>query len=914
MSKIKVHTLAKKHGIKSAEFVKHLASIGFPVTSYQASLEEWDIPIIEMRLMQGGIIEDPDAVAEKSGDSAASGDAMSWDELMTAAATSTEAASAEEDEKDEEAPAEEIAEVPTAEIEEPEAVEPEIAVEPPAETTTIETPEDSAEVKAEVKPNELAAVTDVDEVAAVTDVDEVNAEVVTEVTAAPETPAEPKAEAAAKAPSDAPAQTGKPGEKTVQAKKVAKPKDPKGPVPKPAKRSATKLGKIDLAALGLAKSQIAGKKKGSTFTDIRDRESARRRDQRSKQRDAQRDRRRGKHRPKHVSTVDRKGDVVLEMPVTVKSFSLATGIPSGDILRQLFDLDIMATINQVIDSDTLELLADEYEIGISIKEETDIEAELMEEILAGRHQVDETSLKPRRPVIAFLGHVDHGKTSLIDAIRSTRIAAKEAGGITQHIGAYVAELADGREVTILDTPGHAAFSAMRARGAQTTDIVVLVVAADDGIKPQTLEAINHAREAKTPVVVALNKCDTVGANPEKVKAELATQGLQAEDWGGETGIVEVSALKKQGIDALLERILLEAEVMNLTAHAKGDAIGTVLEAKVETGKGKVAHVLIQDGTLKPKDVVLVGHTFGKIRLLFDHNGKPCKEAGPSTPVEVLGLDSLPSIGEKLYALKDLKAAKAVAEKRLLHRTELERASKGGVTLSNLFEKLDESVTEKLRFVVKTDVQGSAEVLVNTLKEMSSDEVIVEIVHQGVGGVSLTDIQLASTADAIVIAFNVKPEGKARKEAERVGVEIRQYEVIYDVVDDVAKAVAGLLTPDKIEKVVGQLEVLEVFTSSRWGTIAGSRVLSGFIKRSCRARVIRDGKVVIETPVDSLRHFKDDVREVKEGNECGVKLVDFSEILAGDTIEAIEMVEIARTLEDAQLASLDKSEKATASNS
>ena len=906
MGKIKVHTLAKKHGIKSAEFVKHLANIGFPVTSYQASLDEWDIPVIEMRLIQGRIIEDPDAVTEKASDSAGSGDAMSWDDLMKAApAPDTSAPEDDAEVVDEETvAAQDDAVETTEEIPAPETTE-------VVETEATETPAENPEV-----PEATEAATEdeaIDEAPSV--IEGTKAEDPQEEDPQEEaTPEEDPQEEATVTKSEGAPADDKPKDESGKSTTIPASKAPKGPVPKPGKSAATKLGKIDLAALGLAKSQLSGKKKGSTFTDIRDRESARRRDQRSKQREAQRDRRRGKGRPKHVSTIDRKGDVTLEAPVTVKSFSLATGIPSGDILRQLFDLDIMATINQVIDGETLELLADEYEIGIRIKEETDIEAELMEEILAGRHAVDDSSIKPRRPVIAFLGHVDHGKTSLIDAIRSTRVAAKEAGGITQHVGAYVAELSDGREVTILDTPGHAAFSDMRARGAQTTDIVVLVVAADDGIKPQTLEAINHARAAATPVVVALNKIDTVGANTEKVKAELANHGLQAEDWGGETGIVEVSALKKQGIDDLLERVLLEAEVMNLSAHAKGDAIGTVLEAKVETGKGKVAHVLIQDGTLKPKDVVLVGHTYGKIRLLFDHNGKPCKEAGPSTPVEVLGLDSLPSIGEKLYALKDLKAAKAVAEKRLLHRTEIERASKGGVTLSNLFEKLDESVTEKLRFVVKTDVQGSAEVLVNTLKEMSSDEVIVEIVHQGVGGVSLTDIQLASTAEAIVIAFNVKPEGKARKEAERVGVEIRPYNVIYDVVDDVEKAIAGLLAPDKVEKIVGQLEVLEVFTSSRWGTIAGSRVLSGFIKRICRARVIRDGKVIVEAQVDSLRHFKDDVREVKEGNECGVKLVDFSAIQAGDTIEAIEMVEIARTLEDAQLASIDKEEKAAAADS
>jgi len=822
LGKVKVFALAKKLGFKSAEFVDILKNIGFPVNSYQASLEEWDVPIIEERLRKGGLLKDGDGTDGAGlGNGPGSGKPLTWDALAAAAQTEAKENEAEDEEETEETP------VPTAS---PSVTEP-VPVQPISPAPTPE----------------------------------------------PEVG------------------TGSPSSPT--------------PSPKPTrKRAATKLGKIDLQKLGLIKSQHQKSKRGSTFTEVRDRDSARRRDQRSRQRDKLKARRQGKVAPTQVSTLARKKDVVLSEPVNVKSFSESTGIGASTLLRSLMKMGVMATINATVDKDTVEILADEFGLNVQYRAEQDIEAELIGEIMAARQAVDEDSLSSRAPVIAFLGHVDHGKTSLIDAIRDSRIAGKEAGGITQHIGAYRVELSDGRPLTVLDTPGHAAFTSMRARGAHTTDIVVLVVAADDGVMPQTEEAIAHAREAKCPIVVAINKVDAKGANPEQVKSQLSGLGLQAEDWGGEVGMVEVSALKKQGVDNLLERILLEAEVLEAKAHTKGDALGTVIEAKVEKGKGKVVHVLVQDGTLRTRDVVLAGHTYGKIRLMFDHNGQPVKEAGPSTPVEILGLDDLPPIGEPFHVVSDMKAAKAVAEKRLLLKTEQERANKSKVTLQNVFEKLDESQAKRLRFVLKADVLGSLEVLKSTLEEMSTDEIIVDIVHSAVGAVTETDVLLASTAGAIVIAFHIAPDNKARKLAEREGVEIRRHEVIYDLTDEVQQALEGMLEPDTVEEVIGLAEVLDIFSSSRWGSIAGCRIVQGLAKKSCEGRLLRDGKVIHQAPLSSLRHFKDDMREVKEGKECGIKLENFEDIQVGDTIEMIEKVQKARTLEDAQTVS--STEKAT----
>jgi translation initiation factor IF-2 len=869
LSKVKVFTLAKRYGYKSADFVEVMRKIGFPVSSYQASVEEWDVPIIEERLRKGGLLQDGEGGGEeKKKEKDAAGGASSWDALVKQA------------QKTESAPAEE-AEEPVAAAPEP-APTPEPAPEPePEPVAEVEEPAPAAEPAAE-EPEPVAAAQE------------------------PEPVAEPEAPAPKQTPTPRPAEPAA-AEKVVESNADGSPTSVKAqapeapPAPKP-KGSATRVGRIDLAALGLIKSQQEQRKRGNTFTDMRDRESARRRDMRQKQRERQRDRRQGKLRPKQVSTAERKSDVVLELPITVKSFSVATGIAVNHLMPALMKLGVMTNINSTLDADTIELLAAEFEIGVKVKEPTDLEKELMAEIMAARHAVDESSMQSRPPVIAFMGHVDHGKTSLIDALRETRIANREAGGITQHVGAYIAVLPNGKQVTILDTPGHEAFTAMRQRGASATDIAVLVVAADDGVMPQTEEAVAHARQAGTPIVVAINKSDLPGANPEQVRAQLAGLGLQDEAWGGDVGMVEVSALKKDGLDTLLERVLLEAELLDLKAHAKGDAIGTVIEAKLEKGKGKVASVLIQDGTLKAKDVVLAGPTYGKIRLMFDHNGKPLKQAGPSTPVDLLGLEELPPVGETIYVVDDLRAAKSVADKRALMAKEEDLAKGSGVTLQNLFEKIDESNAEHLRLVLKADVQGSLEVLKQMLLEMSSDEVIVDVILAGVGGVSLTDVQLADTASAVILAFGVPTEGKAKKEAERLKVEVRSYDVIYELLEEVENAIDGMLEPDTVEQVVGHAEVLAMFRSSRWGTIAGCRVTDGVIRRSSYARVLRDGQLLLEAPLSSLRHFKDDVREVAEGNECGLKVGDFEGLQEGDIIEAVDYVQVERTLEEVKAGS------------
>ena len=972
MSKVKVFTLAKQFGYKSAEFVDILHNIGFPVSSYQASVEEWDVPVIEERLRKGGLLKSEGDGENAGADSAkkkdGNGGPLSFADIaaqMEASTDEPEEAPAEpvvEPEPVVEAsepepevveavseevvePAEEVAEPveevvePVAEVveetppaeavapepepapeptpepepvqgveEEPKAVEPPPQAPAPTPTPTprsakIIAPPRGAKKAAKGKPTEP---TPAPQAAASAPAKEAAPKPTPAAKSSPQPPTPKPAAAKGKDGGKGPAKTGGKGKPGDGRKSAKAPAGANAPTPKP-KRAARKVGKIDLAALGLIKSQHEEKKRSTTFSDIRDRVASTRREQRTRQREAMRARRQGKVGPKKVSTVARKKDVVLQSPVTVKGFSTATGISANDIVRKLMQMGIMASFNAPLEADAVELLAEEMDINIQYREEADIEKELMEEVMAHRKAVDDSTLAPRQPVIAFLGHVDHGKTSLIDVIRESRVAGKEAGGITQHVGAYMVQLPSGQGMTILDTPGHKAFTEMRARGAQTTDIVVLVVAADDGVMPQTEEAISHAKAAGTPMVVAINKIDATGANPEHVKSQLANLGLQPEDWGGETGMIEVSALRKQNIDGLLERVLLEAEVLDLKAHARGDALGTILEAKLETGRGKMITVLVQDGTLRVKDVMLAGPTYGKIRLMFDHNGKPVKTAGPATPVEISGLDELPEVGDMFYVVKDAKAAKQVAEKRLLHKTELVRASQSKISLSNIFAKIDESRAKHLRFVIKADVQGSAEVLKNTLKEMSTDEVIIDIVHAAVGGVSETDVTLAQTAEGIVIAFGVNPDGKAKRAAEREGVEIRRYDVIYDLVDDIEKSIEGLLAPDTFEEECGHGEVLEVFRSSRWGSIAGVQITSGVVRRSNKVRVIRGGRTVYESTLESLRRFKDDVREVQEGNECGLKIVNFDDIKNGDELEFIEVVEKARSLEEVQAGASEEAE-------
>ncbi len=833
--KIKVFKLAKQYGFKSADFVGVLKKVGFPVTSYQASLDAWDVPIIEERLLKGGLIEASQATAIESPE-ATEEEGDGWN-IDVEPAPETPEVEAEE-------PIEE-------EVEAPEPVEDEIVAE--GEESTPGETEGESKPAEEDEPEPQEAVTDP------------VAEASTDET--PATPATPK---------DAP-------EPSLTPKPSGKVK------PRP---GATRVGKIDLAALGLVKADHAKGRGKVTFTDIRNRETTRRRDQRTRQRDRLKSQ---KGVEKQVSTVARKGDVVLAPPVTPKTFSTATGIGVSELMGSLMKLGVMVNMNAELDTETIELLSNEFEISVRMKEREDAEDALMAEIESARQAADDSDLQGRPPVITFMGHVDHGKTSLIDAIRQAKVADGEAGGITQHIGAYSVETNSGQSITIIDTPGHEAFTQMRARGAKTTDVAVLVVAADDGVMPQTEEAAAHAREAGIPVVVAMNKVDASGANPEKVKAELANIGLQCEDWGGETGIVETSALRKTGLDDLLERVLLEAEVLEIKAHPHGQAMGIVLEGMVSEGKGKVAHILIQDGTLTPGDVVLCGDAYGKVRRIYDHNGKTVKSAGPSAPVEIIGLSELPTGGQKIFVVRDMKAAKEVAEKRaqLAREQELARTA---VAEDEFLEHIDAANRDQIRLIVKADVGGSLEVLKSALARMSNEKVAVEVIHSGVGAVTETDVMLAKTAEALVVAFNIAPDAKARRTAERERVELMRCNVIYDLTEAIEEMILGKIGPEFEEQVTGSAEVLALFKSSRWGSVAGCSVNDGVFRNSSHAHVIRDGKTIFSGKLASLRHLKDDVKEVKAGMECGLRVEEFDGVEVGDTVQAYDLIEIAPQLD------------------
>ncbi|MBO46284.1 MAG: translation initiation factor IF-2 [Planctomycetes bacterium] len=833
--KIKVFKLAKQYGFKSADFVGVLKKVGFPVTSYQASLDAWDVPIIEERLLKGGLIEASQATAIESPE-ATEEEGDGWN-IVVEPAPETPEVEAEE-------PIEE-------EVEAPEPVEDEIVAE--GEESTPGETEGESKPAEEDEPEPQEAVTD--------PVDEASTD---------ETPATPAT------PKDAP-------EPSLTPKPSGKVK------PRP---GATRVGKIDLAALGLVKADHAKGRGKVTFTDIRNRETTRRRDQRTRQRDRLKSQ---KGVEKQVSTVARKGDVVLAPPVTPKTFSTATGIGVSELMGSLMKLGVMVNMNAELDTETIELLSNEFEISVRMKEREDAEDALMAEIESARQAADDSDLQGRPPVITFMGHVDHGKTSLIDAIRQAKVADGEAGGITQHIGAYSVETNSGQSITIIDTPGHEAFTQMRARGAKTTDVAVLVVAADDGVMPQTEEAAAHAREAGIPVVVAMNKVDASGANPEKVKAELANIGLQCEDWGGETGIVETSALRKTGLDDLLERVLLEAEVLEIKAHPHGQAMGIVLEGMVSEGKGKVAHILIQDGTLTPGDVVLCGDAYGKVRRIYDHNGKTVKSAGPSAPVEIIGLSELPTGGQKIFVVRDMKAAKEVAEKRaqLAREQELARTA---VAEDEFLEHIDAANRDQIRLIVKADVGGSLEVLKSALARMSNEKVAVEVIHSGVGAVTETDVMLAKTAEALVVAFNIAPDAKARRTAERERVELMRCNVIYDLTEAIEEMILGKIGPEFEEQVTGSAEVLALFKSSRWGSVAGCSVNDGVFRNSSHAHVIRDGKTIFSGKLASLRHLKDDVKEVKAGMECGLRVEEFDGVEVGDTVQAYDLIEIAPQLD------------------
>jgi len=596
-----------------------------------------------------------------------------------------------------------------------------------------------------------------------------------------------------------------------------------------------------------------------------------------------------------VPVVERKPVVVGES-VTVQELAEKMKKSPAELIKRLLSMGLMATINQEIDSDTAVLLAGEFGFEVEVKITPDQETLLMQE-----PEEDPANLVPRPPVVTVMGHVDHGKTSLLDAIRKTNVTAGEAGGITQHIGAYQVEI-NQKRITFLDTPGHEAFTAMRARGAQVTDVVVLVVAADDGVMPQTVEAIHHAREAGVPIVVALNKIDKPGADTERIKQQLTEHGLVAEEWGGDTIFVPVSAVQGTGVGNLLEMILLVADLAELAANPARPARGTVIEAELDRGRGPVATVLVQNGTLKVGDVVVAGAAFGKVRAMIDDKGHRVKKATPSMPVAVLGFSEVPQAGDLFLVAPDEKVARSIAERRGTRKREEEMKGSARVTLDDLFKQIKEGQVKELRIVIKGDVQGSIEALKQSLERLSNDEVKVNVIYSGVGAISETDIMSASVANAIVMGFNVRPDVNARRAADQEKVDVRLYRVIYDAINDVQAAIVGMLEPEVREVVLGRVEVRKIYKVSRVGTIAGCYVTEGKVARDAGARLIRDGVVVYEGKLESLKRFKDDVREVAQGYECGIALDRYNEIQEGDIIETFTTESVKRELPNPPAAS------------
>jgi translation initiation factor IF-2 len=582
----------------------------------------------------------------------------------------------------------------------------------------------------------------------------------------------------------------------------------------------------------------------------------------------------------------------VEIPenIAVSELAKRLAIKGNEVVKVLFNMGAMVTINQVIDQDTAALVVEE--LGHVAKPTT--EADVDEQLLASEEKLtgDEVS---RPPVVTIMGHVDHGKTSLLDYIRRTHVADAEAGGITQHIGAYSVETEKG-VVTFLDTPGHAAFTAMRARGAQATDIVVLVVAADDGVMPQTIEAILHSKAADVPIVVAVNKIDRENSDIERVRNELSQHEVISEDWGGEQLFVNVSAKTGEGVDKLLESILLQAELMDLKAVADGPAQGLVIESSLEKGRGAVATLLVQGGTLKQGDMIIAGEEYGRIRNMFDEKQQSVKEAGPSSPAVVLGLSKTPSAGDDFLVVKNERKAREVAEFRRTKTREAKLASQQASKLEDMFSQMAEGSAEFISVIIKSDVHGSAEALRDALEKLSTDEVKVKVLSSGVGGITETDANLAAASNAVIIGFNVRADAAARSAIKESGVDVRYYSIIYEAIDDVKAALSGLLSPEIREQIVGLAEVKEVFSSPKLGDIAGSIVTEGYVKRALPIRVLRENVVIFEGELESLRRFKDDVNEVKSGTECGIGVKNYDNVQVGDQIECFERVEVARTLD------------------
>lgn len=593
----------------------------------------------------------------------------------------------------------------------------------------------------------------------------------------------------------------------------------------------------------------------------------------------------GRQQTQVVETPDK---ITFSGTLTVGDLSKKLGKEPSELIKKLFMLGIMATINQDLDKDTIELIAADY--GIEVEEEVIVSETEFETFID--EQDDEENLKERPAVVTIMGHVDHGKTTLLDSIRNSKVTAGEAGGITQHIGAYQVEVND-KKITFLDTPGHAAFTTMRARGAQVTDITILVVAADDGVMPQTVEAINHAKAAGVPIIVAVNKMDKPAANPDRVMQELTEYELVPEAWGGDTIFVPISAIQGEGIDNLLEMILLVSEVEEYKANPNRYATGTVIEAQLDKGKGTIATLLVQNGTLRVGDPIVVGTSFGRVRAMVSDIGRRVKVAGPSTPVEITGLNEVPQAGDRFMAFADEKKARQIGESRAQQALLAQRGEKSKLSLEDLFQQIQEGEMKEINLIVKADVQGSVEAMAASLRKIDVEGVKVKIIHTGVGAITESDIILASASNAIVIGFNVRPDVNAKRTAELENVDIRLHRIIYKVIEEIEAAMQGMLDPEFEEKVIGQAEVRQTFKVTKVGTIAGCYVTDGKITRDSGVRIIRDGVVIYEGQLDTLKRFKDDVKEVAQNYECGITVERYNDLKEGDIIEAYIMEEVKR---------------------
>ena len=602
-----------------------------------------------------------------------------------------------------------------------------------------------------------------------------------------------------------------------------------------------------------------------------------------------------------VEPVAVKGTIEIKEGSTVEAIANRLGKPAMTMVEELISAGFMVPANAVVDEKIANIISEVYDVDVKISPVDSVDIEKKEEEIKAKPikvalKTKPKKLLPRPPIVTVMGHVDHGKTTLLDYIRETNVTAREAGGITQHIGASVVEH-DGKNIVFLDTPGHEAFTSMRARGAKVTDIVVLIVAADDGVMPQTIEALNHARAANTPIIVAINKIDKPDAKPDRVRQQLADLGLIPESWGGDTIMVDISAKTGQNIDQLLEMILLVAEMNELTADYDANPEGVVIEAELDKGKGAVATVIVQQGTLRRGDVLLFETTWGRVRAMIDHLGRNVDEVTPSMPAEILGLDDVPQPGERFVKVEDEKIAREAVEQYLEKKRQREMQTAKRASFEELFEQMKKGEKPTLRLILKSDVQGTLEAIKSSLLRLSVEEVGIEIIHEGVGGITESDTMLADASNAIIIGFNVRPDSNARRLAEQKGIEIRLYRTIYDLLDEVKAAVEGMLAPRLKEQIIGEAEVRAVFKVPKVGQVAGCYVREGIIRRNAKARVIRDGIVVWEGPLLSLKRFKDDVREVSAGYECGIGLAGFQDLKEGDILEAYEIVEEKRHLSD-----------------